>query len=121
MFSFSYHIVPFLLSFYYILIVADVNVQVIYEMILQILSKSEIFSISDVELGTRVEKNQKYAMTGSTWSAIRDYYPARIPKILQHGVVFARMSSDQKQQVIQELQAMGYYVGELSIISFLQC
>lgn len=35
-----------------------------------------------------------------------------IRKIAVKGAVFARMSSDQKQQLIVELQQIGYYVGK---------
>lgn len=63
-------------------------------------------------MGLRVQNNCKYVMTGQTWNAIREHFPASIPSILANGVVFARMSSDHKQQVIQELQTMGFYVGK---------
>lgn len=78
--------------------------------IFQVPGKTTIFSISDIELGPVLY--HKYALTGQVWSAIREHYPQNIRDILKKGVVFARMSSDQKQQVIQELQTMGYYVGE---------
>lgn len=76
---------------------------------LQTFGKTGIFSISDVELGGR---SCRYAMEGCTWKVIREYYSNQIPKILKYGVIFARMSSDQKQQVIQALQTLGYQVGE---------
>lgn len=63
-------------------------------------------------MGSKVQNNCKYALTGQTWSYIREYFPSSISNILANGVVFARMSSDHKQQVIQELQTMGFYVGK---------
>lgn len=53
-----------------------------------------------------------FALTGKTWALIRQFYPELIPKIATRGSIFARMSPDQKQQLVQELQALGYYVGE---------
>jgi len=50
-------------------------------------------------------------MTGVTWRALKEHYPELIPKLITRGTVFARMSSDQKQQLVQELQALEYYVG----------
>ncbi|XP_044741130.1 polyamine-transporting ATPase 13A3 isoform X2 [Chrysoperla carnea] len=54
--------------------------------------------------------NYRFAMTGKSWSVARRYFPDLIPRIATRGVVFARMSPDQKQSLIQELQALGYYV-----------
>lgn len=51
-----------------------------------------------------------FALTGKTWALIRQYYPELIPKIVTRGAIFARMSPDQKQQLVQELQSLGYYV-----------
>lgn len=67
-------------------------------------------SIETIERG----KSSKYkiAMTGATWRILKEHYQYLIPKIITRGVVFARMSSDQKQQLVQELQSLGYYVGE---------
>ncbi|XP_050450065.1 polyamine-transporting ATPase 13A3 isoform X1 [Cataglyphis hispanica] len=51
-----------------------------------------------------------FALTGKTWALIRQYYPELIPKVVTRGAIFARMSPDQKQQLVQELQSLGYYV-----------
>ncbi|EFN68541.1 Probable cation-transporting ATPase 13A3 [Camponotus floridanus] len=51
-----------------------------------------------------------FALTGKTWASIRQYYPELIPKVVTRGAIFARMSPDQKQQLVQELQSLGYYV-----------
>lgn len=53
-----------------------------------------------------------FALTGKTWALIRQYYPELIPKVVTRGAIFARMSPDQKQQLVQELQSLGYYVGK---------
>lgn len=54
--------------------------------------------------------NYRFAMIGKTWSIIRDDYPELLAKIVTRGAVFARMSPDQKQSLILELQDLGYYV-----------
>ncbi|XP_043505949.1 polyamine-transporting ATPase 13A3 isoform X1 [Polistes fuscatus] len=58
----------------------------------------------------RTRNNYIFALTGKTWALVKQYYPELIPKLATRGVVFARMSPDQKQQLVQELQALGYYV-----------
>jgi cation-transporting P-type ATPase 13A2 len=66
--------------------------------------------------------NYKFALTGKVWRVIREFYPDLIAKVVTRGSVFARMSPDQKQQLVQELQSLGYYVGECWINSLpLQC
>ncbi|KAK9746650.1 P5-type ATPase cation transporter [Popillia japonica] len=54
--------------------------------------------------------NYRFALTGKVWSVVREHYPELVPKLVTRGAVFARMSPDQKQQLIQELQNLGYYV-----------
>jgi magnesium-transporting ATPase (P-type) len=56
--------------------------------------------------------NYSLALTGATWSVVRTHFPELIPRIATRGAVFSRMSPDQKQQLIQTLQSLGYYVGE---------
>ncbi|XP_012139702.1 polyamine-transporting ATPase anne boleyn isoform X2 [Megachile rotundata] len=51
-----------------------------------------------------------FALTGKTWALVKQYYPELIPKLVTRGAIFARMSPDQKQQLVQELQCLGYYV-----------
>lgn len=67
---------------------------------------------ADCELGKNIGSNDSYrfAITGSAWAIIREHCPELIPKLCVRGAVFARMSSDQKQQLIQDLQQLGYCV-----------
>jgi cation-transporting ATPase 13A3/4/5 len=65
----------------------------------------------DVEAGIG-QDNLKLVLTGKTWAIIRDSFPELLPRICTRGAVFARMSSEQKQQLVQELQGLGYYVGQ---------
>ncbi|KAL3862276.1 hypothetical protein ACJMK2_008257, partial [Sinanodonta woodiana] len=52
-----------------------------------------------------------FAVTGKSWGVLRQHFPDILPKILYKGTVFARMSPDQKAQLIEHLQDIGYYVG----------
>ncbi|XP_055595755.1 polyamine-transporting ATPase 13A3 [Uranotaenia lowii] len=52
----------------------------------------------------------RFALTGKTWAIIKEHFPDLVPKILTFGTVFARMSPDQKQHLISDLQSLGYYV-----------
>lgn len=65
------------------------------------------------ELEARVNGDYSFAMTGRTWAIIRDTFPDLLPRILVKGAIFARMTSEQKQQLVQELQLIGYHVGEI--------
>ncbi|KAG8225089.1 hypothetical protein J437_LFUL000068 [Ladona fulva] len=73
-------------------------------------------------LGSRGNVDSKpnpvvFAVTGRTWDIVRDHYPEILPRLCVRGVVFARMSPDQKQQLVQELQSLGYCVAESSVAS----
>jgi cation-transporting ATPase 13A3/4/5 len=65
----------------------------------------------DVESGIGKE-SFKLALTGNTWDIITNSFPELVPRICTRGAVFARMSADQKQQLVQELQGLDYYVGQ---------
>lgn len=54
--------------------------------------------------------NYRFAMIGKTWSIVKEFYPELIAQFVTRGTVFARMSPDQKQSLILELQDIGYYV-----------
>ena len=52
-----------------------------------------------------------FAMTGTTWSDIRLHRPDLLPSILVSGTIFARMTPDQKTQLVEQLQSIDYVVG----------
>lgn len=52
-----------------------------------------------------------FAVTGKAYAVIKEYFPDLMPKLAVRGTVFARMSPDQKQQLVEQLQDLGYYVG----------
>ncbi|XP_037925344.1 probable cation-transporting ATPase 13A3 isoform X2 [Hermetia illucens] len=54
--------------------------------------------------------NYRFAIAGKTWSVLCDHFPELVSKIVTRGTIFARMSPDQKQELIQEYQTLGYYV-----------
>ncbi|CAN7985648.1 unnamed protein product [Ixodes hexagonus] len=59
-----------------------------------------------------MKPNQPHiAITGKTFAVLREHYPDVLRRVAVCGVVFARMAPDQKQQLIELLQEMGYYVG----------
>ncbi|THD25574.1 Cation-transporting ATPase [Fasciola hepatica] len=50
------------------------------------------------------------AISGKTWGIIKENYPWLIPKLAVKGTVFARFSPDQKTQLVEALQSVGYFV-----------
>ncbi|XP_071449317.1 polyamine-transporting ATPase 13A3-like [Hetaerina americana] len=64
---------------------------------------------NSMELGIP-EQPPTYALTGQTWATIRRYHPEALKIIVKDGTIFARMTPDQKQQLVQELQAIGHNV-----------
>ncbi|KAG7209711.1 hypothetical protein KM043_011347 [Ampulex compressa] len=72
--------------------------------------KSSLIPVfKDIERGTS-DINYRFALSGTTWHLLRKYYPDILPKICVRGAVFARMTSDEKQQLVLELMELGYYV-----------
>lgn len=78
---------------------------------IQTKAKKLNYSKTEEELGLS-SGAYKFAVTGKSWELIRDQMPELIPRIIVKGAIFARMSSDQKQQLVLELQQLGYYVGK---------
>ncbi|XP_073531172.1 probable cation-transporting ATPase 13A4 [Phyllobates terribilis] len=59
-----------------------------------------------------IEKPPYYfAMTGSTYDIILQYFNNLLQKMLINGTIFARMSPGQKSSLVEEFQKLGYYVG----------
>nr|XP_022911283.1 probable cation-transporting ATPase 13A3 [Onthophagus taurus] len=72
----------------------------------------------DVELNLHFQENHSkdidlpvnLTITGQNWECLKRYFPSQVQKVALQGTVFARMSSDQKQQLVLELQNLGYFV-----------
>ncbi|XP_036389036.1 cation-transporting ATPase 13A2 [Megalops cyprinoides] len=51
------------------------------------------------------------AVNGKSFSALCDYFPEYLPKVLMRGTVYARMAPEQKTQLVTALQKLNYRVG----------
>ncbi len=51
-----------------------------------------------------------FAMTGKTFGVLRKYFPNLFEKTLVNGTIYARMSPDQKAQLVEHLSSIGYCV-----------
>ncbi|KAH9492498.1 hypothetical protein Btru_025992, partial [Bulinus truncatus] len=72
----------------------------------------EAFTMEDQKIHIDVDKPRfHFAVTGKTWAVLRKYCPNILKKIVVKGTVFARMGPDQKGQLVEVLQDIGYYVG----------
>uniref|UniRef100_A0A6P7GWA7 Probable cation-transporting ATPase 13A3 n=1 Tax=Diabrotica virgifera virgifera TaxID=50390 RepID=A0A6P7GWA7_DIAVI len=54
--------------------------------------------------------NYRFAMTGKVWGKLKKKNQPFLIELLFSGTIFARMAPDQKQQLVQELQGLGYCV-----------
>ncbi|TRZ02445.1 hypothetical protein DNTS_030275 [Danionella cerebrum] len=52
-----------------------------------------------------------FAINGMSFAALCDYFPEYLPKVLMRGTVYARMTPDQKTQLVKALQKLNYRVG----------
>jgi len=52
-----------------------------------------------------------FAVSGKSFGVIREEHKDLLEKLAVRGTVFGRMSPDQKQQLIETLQDLGYFVG----------
>ncbi|KAM4703534.1 LOW QUALITY PROTEIN: polyamine-transporting ATPase 13A2 [Rhinophrynus dorsalis] len=52
-----------------------------------------------------------FAMNGKSFAALSEYFPELLPKILIRATIFARMTPDQKTQLVRNFQDLNYCVG----------
>ena len=52
-----------------------------------------------------------FAIDGLSFEVARKHFNEEFVKICAKGEVYARMSPEQKQQLVEQLQDIGYYVG----------
>ncbi|XP_053539033.1 polyamine-transporting ATPase 13A3 isoform X3 [Ictalurus punctatus] len=72
----------------------------------------------EVEIGVedgpeelRSVEKYHFAMSGKSFAVITEHFQDLLQKLVLHGTVFARMSPDQKTQLVEALQSVDYYVG----------
>jgi cation-transporting ATPase 13A2 len=75
-------------------------------------------TVQPLTIGNNSEKNAAiinmdytFATDGKSFNVIRDHFPDMFELLCTRGTVFARMTPDQKEFLIEELQELGYYVG----------
>ncbi|XP_026870310.2 LOW QUALITY PROTEIN: cation-transporting ATPase 13A2 [Electrophorus electricus] len=51
------------------------------------------------------------AINGKSFAALCDHFPEYLPKVLMRGTIYARMSPDQKTELVRGLQKLNYRVG----------
>ena len=64
---------------------------------------------STINLGLD-DENYNFAMTGKSFGIVRHHFPQLFEKILVNGTIYARMSPDQKAQLVEHLISIGYCV-----------
>ncbi|CAG0885909.1 unnamed protein product [Cyprideis torosa] len=52
-----------------------------------------------------------FAMTGVSWSVLRNHFPDLLPYLALQCKIYARMAPDQKAQLVELYQELGYIVG----------
>lgn len=72
-------------------------------------------SNSASEVTIEVDKRSRLALEGQTFSIIKEHFPQLLPKMIIRGTIFARMSPENKQQLIEFLQTYGYIVSMVSL------
>ena len=69
-------------------------------------------SVVQVDLNEKMNDSYCFAIEGKSWRVVHQYFPEILQKLVVRGAIFARMSPEQKQQLVLELQSLGYYVGK---------
>ncbi|XP_076086537.1 polyamine-transporting ATPase 13A3-like isoform X3 [Mytilus galloprovincialis] len=80
----------------------------------QEMSKTGSASIEEVavDILSRDDGNNfHFAIDGRSWSVVRTHFDDLLQKLCVRGTVFARFSPEQKGQLIETLQELGYFVG----------
>ncbi|XP_075462086.1 polyamine-transporting ATPase 13A2 isoform X2 [Ascaphus truei] len=56
------------------------------------------------------KESYRFALNGKSFAVLSDYFPDMLPKVLIHATIFARMSPDQKTQLVRDFQDLHYCV-----------
>lgn len=54
------------------------------------------------------EEKLCYAIDGKSWSVLESEFPSLLPYVVSKGLVFGRMLPEQKVQLVEYFQNMGY-------------
>ncbi|CAD5112652.1 DgyrCDS1867 [Dimorphilus gyrociliatus] len=57
------------------------------------------------------DRKYLFALSGKTYAILRENYSELLSRIITRGAVFARMSPEQKSQLVENFQSLGYTVG----------
>ncbi|XP_054624927.1 polyamine-transporting ATPase 13A3-like isoform X2 [Dunckerocampus dactyliophorus] len=68
-------------------------------------------SFSGEEVKDEAESRYHFAVSGQAFAVITEHFPDLVQKFLMRATVFARMTPDQKTQLVQALQNIDYIVG----------
>ncbi|XP_071500491.1 polyamine-transporting ATPase 13A3-like [Diadema antillarum] len=75
-------------------------------------ASTECVTSGSEEINVSIEaENFHFAVSGKSFAVLRTHFPHLMDKIVQRGTVYARMSPDQKTQLVEALQNLGYCVG----------
>ncbi|CAH1775580.1 unnamed protein product [Owenia fusiformis] len=64
-----------------------------------------------IDMSDPSSQNFHFAITGKSFAVVRNSFPKLMDRLCLKGTVFARMSPDQKSQLVEHLQDMSYIVG----------
>ena len=96
----------------------DGSQRLLFEVSYNLIARLEVSSFARVSISNQIildciqairggqdtGKEPKLAITGRTWSIVRQHFPELVPRVLLRTVVWARMSPDQKAQLVEALQ-----------------
>jgi cation-transporting P-type ATPase 13A2 len=63
-----------------------------------------------VNLDGKKGDDYNFAVTGQSFAVLRKHFPQIFERILVNGTIYARMSPDQKAQLVEHLISIGYCV-----------
>ncbi|XP_041480775.1 probable cation-transporting ATPase 13A3 isoform X2 [Lytechinus variegatus] len=75
------------------------------------LNTKEPVGTNEIAIDMMNQNGTTFAMDGKTFGLIREMQPELMDRLAVHAQVFARMSPDQKMQLIEILQKLEYHVG----------
>jgi cation-transporting P-type ATPase 13A2 len=82
-----------------------------------------MFYLKKTETSINVDQNgndYNFAVTGKSFAVLRRYFPKIFEKVLINGSIYARMSPDQKAQLVEHLISIGYCVSMCKIYFFVK-